>query len=68
MKLYRNNERKGKSYNQFFVGQENCKPGSIMIVLDGDDELIGKQVFKFISAAYQLTGSYYIYTNFLMIK
>jgi hypothetical protein len=57
----------GKSYNQFYVSQQNCKPGSVMVVLDGDDELIGKQVFKFLSAAYQMTGSYYIYTNFLMI-
>jgi hypothetical protein len=59
--------RKGKSFNQFYIGQQNCKPGSVMVVLDGDDELIGKQVFKFLSAAYQITGSYYIYTNFLMI-
>lgn len=39
-----------------------------MIVIDGDDELIGKQVFKFINAAYQSTGAYYLYSNFVIIN
>lgn len=38
-----------------------------MIVVDGDDELIGRQVFKFISAAYQSNNLYYIYTQFAII-
>lgn len=38
-----------------------------MVGIDGDDELIGKQVFKFLSAIYQKTGHYFIYTQHIII-
>jgi len=68
MKLFRNTVHKRKSENQFFTGQENCEPGSIMIVVDGDDELIGKQVFKFVNAAYQKYNLYYLYSQHVIVE
>ena len=52
----------GKAYNMWTVGKSNCKPGSIMFVVDGDDDLIGRQVFKHFNVLYQTTGAYYIYS------
>jgi hypothetical protein len=30
-----------------------CNPDDIMIIVDGDDQLIGKQVFKLFNAVFQ---------------
>ena len=39
-----------------------------MIVLDGDDALIGKYVLKFLNSQYQKNDYWYIYTTFIMPK
>jgi hypothetical protein len=36
--------------------------------VDGDDELIGRQVFKLYNALFQNTDAYFVYTNFLISK
>ena len=35
------------------AAHEQCNPGEIMILLDGDDALIGRQVFSLLNAVYQ---------------
>jgi hypothetical protein len=52
----------GKAYNMWTVAKKNCKPGSIMFPVDGDDDLIGRQVLKHFNMLYQTTGAYYIYS------
>ena len=37
----------------FYGSQKLCKFGEIQYVVDGDDELVGRQVFKVINAMYQ---------------
>ena len=37
----------------FYGSQKYCKLGEIQYVVDGDDELIGRQVFKVMNAVYQ---------------
>jgi hypothetical protein len=39
-----------------------------MIVIDGDDELIGRQVFKFVNAAFQKFKLYYMYSQHVVIE
>ncbi len=53
MILINNNENMGKSKSRYVHGHQYCKPGSIMLPLDGDDHLIGRQVFKLLNALYQ---------------
>lgn len=53
MILINNTFNKGKSWNQYEYGRKYCKPGSIMFPFDGDDNLIGRQVFKLLNAIYQ---------------
>jgi hypothetical protein len=43
---------------------DNCKPNEILMIVDGDDELIGRQVLKLFNAVYQETGAWIVYSNF----
>lgn len=45
-----------------------CDPESIFIVIDGDDELIGRQVFKLYNAIFQEKGVWFLYSNYLDAK
>lgn len=42
-----------------------CKEEDIIIVVDGDDELLGRQVLKLFNAVFQEKKIWYAYTNFL---
>ena len=42
-----------------------CRNDSIFIVIDGDDELIGTQVFKLYNAVFQDKGVWFMYSNFV---
>lgn len=42
-----------------------CKPEDILIIIDGDDELLGRQVLKLFNSVFQSKGIWYMYTNFL---
>lgn len=53
MILINNTENMGKSKSRYVHGHQYCKPGSIMFPFDGDDNLIGRQVFKLLNALYQ---------------
>jgi hypothetical protein len=35
------------------------------MIVDGDDELVGRQVFKLFSAVFQKNDLWFMYTNFL---
>lgn len=37
-----------------------------MTIVDGDDFLIGKQVFKLFNAAYNKNDTWFVYSNFLV--
>lgn len=39
--------------NIFYGSQKYCNFSEIQYVIDGDDELIGRQVFKVMNAMYQ---------------
>lgn len=51
--------------NIYKVAHEFCKPHEIFMIVDGDDELVGKQVFKFFNSQFQSKGLWLIYSNFL---
>jgi|688.fasta_scaffold486612_1 hypothetical protein len=53
MTLVNNSKNYGKAYSQYINAHKYCKPGSIMFTFDGDDNLIGRQVFKLLNALYQ---------------
>ncbi len=43
-----------------------CEPFEIFIIVDGDDELVGKQVFKHFNSLFQSKNMWLVYSNFLM--
>lgn len=36
------------------------------MIVDGDDELIGRQVLKLFNSVFQKTGAWFVYSNFIM--
>lgn len=46
----------------------HCQKGELLLIVDGDDELIGKYVFKVLNAAYHRLKSLVIYTNHIQSK
>lgn len=47
------------------MSHKYCQPGSIMFPFDGDDNLIGRQVFKLLNALYQGKNATMIYLTYL---
>ena len=42
-----------------------CHDDEIIVDIDSDDELVGKQVFKFLNAVYQRDDPWLAFTNFV---
>jgi glycosyltransferase involved in cell wall biosynthesis len=58
--------RRNKSLMSFYYGAHKyCGLGEIIYTIDGDDELIGTQVFKLINAIYQQEKVYTLYTTYI---
>lgn len=58
----RNSVNKKATYNILNAAFNFCQKDSIQILIDGDDQLIGKQVFKVVSAQYQAHDLWTLYT------
>ena len=63
--LIKNSQQMKAMHNLRVAANTYCQPQDIFIVVDGDDELIGRQVFKLFNAMFQSTGAWFVYSNFL---
>lgn len=62
----KNRQKIGALGNRDITIRNYCQPGSIILELDADDSLIGKQVFNTINRLYQKNKNFwFIYFNFL---
>ena len=52
IKIIVNKERSMAMPNLHWAAHKFCKPYEIFMIVDGDDELIGKQVFKHFNAIF----------------
>lgn len=68
IKIQRNLERRKTMVNVLDAGYNFCKPEDIFMIIDGDDYLLGKYVFKLFNAAYSSSDSWIVYSNFLSIQ
>ena len=50
----------------FYGTHKYCRLGEIQYVVDGDDELIGRQVFKVVNALYQKEKLFTLYSTFVI--
>ncbi len=51
--------------NLLMAAKSYCKPEEIFIIVDGDDELLGRQVLKHFNAVFQSKKVWVMYSNFL---
>jgi hypothetical protein len=49
------------------AAKEYCSIDDILIIIDGDDQLLGKQVFKLFNQAFQKNNAWFVYSNFIDI-
>lgn len=47
------------------AAQNFCNQNDIFMVIDGDDYLLGKYVFKLFNAAFSSRDAWVVYSNFL---
>jgi glycosyltransferase involved in cell wall biosynthesis len=53
VKIMINKERKGELGNIYYAGHNYCKLGEIMLIVEGNDALIGTNVLRILNALYQ---------------
>lgn len=68
VKIQKNSERKMALPNILDAAYNYCNPEDIFMIIDGDDYLLGKYVFKLFNAAYSRTDSWIVYSNFLTVS
>jgi hypothetical protein len=52
-------------HNERIVVKNYCKPEEIYMKIDGDDELIGRQVLKLYNAVFQKNNLWFVYTTLI---
>ena len=65
--MIKNDIRIGHMANIYKAVHQFCEKGEILMIVDGDDELIGKYVLKLFNAFYQKTKSLSVYSNHLRV-
>lgn len=61
-----NKENIGATASTYYWSKRLCRPGDIIVHVDMDDMLIGRQVFKTINVVYRNEEVWYAYTRFLL--
>jgi hypothetical protein len=61
--LLRNKIHRTALENIYYAVHKYCDYNQIFYILDGDDEIVGTQVFKMMNALYQQKKDYVIWTN-----
>ena len=51
--VVKNKEQKRAMPNLRIAAKQYCKPEDIFLIVDGDDELLGRQVFKLFNSVFQ---------------
>lgn len=63
--LLRNKVRRTALENIYYTTHKYCDFNQMAFIVDGDDELVGTQVFKLYNALYQKYKLYVLYSNFI---
>jgi glycosyltransferase involved in cell wall biosynthesis len=67
LKILENKDRSMAMYNIYQSAHRYCKSYEILMIVDGDDYLLGRQVLKLYNALFQSKNNWLIYTNFLTL-
>lgn len=63
--MLRNTVHRTAVENIYYTIHKYCDYNQISYIIDGDDEIIGTQVFKLFNALYQEQKMYVLYSNFI---
>lgn len=63
IRFIQQSERKHALFNRNLAIKEGCSSDDIVLDVDSDDWLLGRQVFKVVNALYQNTNNWAIYFN-----
>ena len=63
--LIRNPQNIGSLGNKDFMIRNHCKSGDIVLDIDADDSIVGRQVFNVINALYQGSDNWFVYSTYL---
>jgi glycosyltransferase involved in cell wall biosynthesis len=63
--LIRNSERVSALPNIYRAASEYCAPEDVLVLVDGDDELLGVNVLKVFNSMYSRRGLEVLYSNFI---
>lgn len=63
--IVHNLQRMGALANMFFWTKRYCAPDSVVIIVDGDDSLLGTQTLQVINAVYRDPQVWYMYSGYL---
>lgn len=60
-----NAQRRRAMPNIHWAAHEACRPHELFLILDGDDELLGRQVLRFFNYVFQTKDVWVAYSNYL---
>ena len=63
--IVHNLQRLGALANAFFWTKKYCAEDSIVINIDGDDSLLGTQVFQVLNSVYKNPNTWYVYSKYI---
>ena len=60
----RNEEQRFATYNLRMAAYDYCHSKEVFVIVDGDDELVGRYAFALLNMKYQSRNNWIVYTNF----
>lgn len=61
-----NLQRLGVLGNMNFWIRKYCKNDDIVVVIDADDKIIGRQALKIVNSVYRASNVWYAYSKFIL--
>lgn len=66
IKLIHNLQKIGALGNMLFWIKKFCNEDDIVVVLDGDDSLIGRQTLNILNSVYENNNTWFVYSRYIM--
>ena len=66
IKIVKNMKNLGATLSTYYWSRQLCNPKDIIVHVDMDDMLIGRQVFKVLNAIYHDPNIWYAYTRYII--
>lgn len=65
--MIKNSKKQGALFNIHQAATKYCSSEDILLIVDGDDELLGVNVFKTFNSVYTTKQQEVVYSNFIVL-